>query len=80
MTTALDPEQARLANLRRRAFMLERHHRARGPDGKSALAVRAGRLGGLRTVERHAPGRAWGLRMALKRWHHVGLPWEEAVI
>ena len=71
MGAARDPEQQRVANLRRRAFMLERHAAARGPDGKSRLAVEAGRLGGLRTVERHGPASAWGLRMALHRHHGI---------
>jgi hypothetical protein len=76
MPAALDPEQERVANLRRRAAMLELHDRARGPDGKSKLAVSAGRRGGQRTAERHGTGRAWGLGMALLRWHHIPLPVE----
>lgn len=51
--------------------MLERHARARGPDGKSVLATEAGRKGGQRTAERHGGGSAWGLRMALRRWHKI---------
>ncbi len=75
MARALDPEQQRLANLRRRAAMLERHERARDPlTGKSTIAVSAGRRGGQRTVERHGSGSAWGLRMALLRHHGVPLP------
>lgn len=74
MPRALDPEQERIANLRRRASMLERHHRARDPlTGKSMLAVEAGRRGGERTAERHGGGSAWGLRMALKRWHAIAV-------
>ena len=73
MPAAIDPEQERIANLRRRAAMLERHARARNAEGKSALAVGAGRTGGLATVARHGTGSAWGLRMALKRWHGVEL-------
>jgi hypothetical protein len=53
--------------------MQARHEAARGPDGKSRLAVEAGRLGGLRSVERHGSGSAWGIRMALRRWHGVPL-------
>jgi len=75
MPRALDPEQERVANLRRRASMLERHARARDPfTGKSRIAVEAGRQGGRRTVERHGGGSAWGLRLALRRWHGVSLP------
>jgi len=73
-----DPEVQRIANLRRRAAALERHAAARDPlTGKSHLAVAAGRLGGLKTVERHGPGSAWGLRMALCRWHGIPLPRKE---
>ena len=72
MPAALDPRQERVANLRRRASMLERHEAAHDPvTGKSKLAVAAGRLGGQRTAERHGGGSAWGLRMALRRWHGV---------
>lgn len=79
MPIALDPEQQRIANMRRRASMLERHERARDPEtGKSLIAVAAGRLGGERTAERHGGGSAWGLRMALWRWHGVALGGEDA--
>ena len=72
MPVALDPEQQRIANMRRRASMLERHERARDPEtGKSAIAVEAGRRGGERTAELHGGGSAWGVRMALRRWHNV---------
>lgn len=58
--------------MRRRAAMLERHEAARDADtGKSRIAVAAGRLGGQRTAERHGGGSAWGLRLALKRWHGI---------
>lgn len=74
MPRALDPEQDRIANMRRRASMLARHERARDPEtGKSLIAVEAGRRGGERTAERHGGGSAWGLRMALRRWHGVSL-------
>jgi hypothetical protein len=58
--------------------MLERHAAARGPDGKSCLAVAAGRLGGLRNVERYGPAAAWGLRLALWRHHRVPLRYERS--
>lgn len=75
MSAALDPEVARVANMRRRAAALERHARDRDPEtGKSRLAVRAGHLGGLRTVEKHGCPSAWGLRMALRRHYGVPLP------
>ncbi len=74
MPRALDPAQQRIANLRRRAAMLERHAAERDPaTGRSALAVAAGRLGGQRTAERHGGGSAWGLRLALRRWHGIPL-------
>jgi hypothetical protein len=74
MPRALDPEQERVANLRRRAAMLARHAAARDPKtGKSELATRAGRRGGLRTVERHGSSSVWGLRMALRRHHGIAL-------
>jgi len=71
---APDPEAARIANMRRRAAALERHARAKGPDGKSTLAVAAGRAGGRKTADRLGCPSAWGLRLALRRWHGVGLP------
>jgi hypothetical protein len=72
-----DAEQQRIANLRRRAAMLERHARARDPlTGKSTLAVEAGRKGGMVTAYRVGSPSAWGLRMSLKRWHGVELPAE----
>jgi hypothetical protein len=79
MPRALDPEQQRVANMRRRAAMLARHDAARDPEtGKSKIAVEAGRRGGQRTVERFYDQQGsiadWGLRMALKR--HYGIPIE----
>jgi hypothetical protein len=79
MGAALDPEQQRVANMRRRAYMLEKHEKSKGPDGKSTLARKAGRVGGQRTAERHGGGSAWGLRMALHRWHGVPLPTHDGV-
>jgi len=72
VSAALDPEVARIANMRRRAAALERHARDRDPEtGKSRLAVRAGRAGGQKTAEKHGCPSAWGLRMALRRHHGV---------
>jgi hypothetical protein len=75
LAAALDPEQQRVGNMRRRAFMLRRHALAQDPlTGKSALAVAAGRKGGQRTAEQHPSPSAWGLSMALLRHHGVPLP------
>ncbi len=73
---AHDTAQQRVANMRRRAAMLARHDAARGEDGKSRLAVAAGRRGGQRTAEKMGPPRAWAVHMNLKRHHGVPLPWE----
>jgi hypothetical protein len=51
--------------LRIRLAALKRHAAARGPDGKSELAVAAGKASG-RTRE---GDRAWALDMALRRWY-----------
>ena len=78
MPRALDPEQQRIANMRRRAAALAQHASQRDPEtGKSKLATYAGHLGGIRTAERHGSSRAWALRMNLKRWHHIDLPDKE---
>ena len=75
MPRAIDPEQERVANMRRRAAMLMRHARATDPDtGKSSIAVAAGRAGGQRTIERYGSSTAWGLSMALRRHYGVRLP------
>jgi hypothetical protein len=41
------------------------HDAARGPDGRSSLAVAAGRASGRERQD----DSAWGLDMALRRWH-----------
>jgi len=70
MGRALDPEVQRVANMRRRLAMLERHSAARDPEsGKSAIAVAGGRIAGQRNIERHGGSSARGLRLALARWH-----------
>ena len=48
-----------------RLAALRRHAAARGADGKSELAVAAGKASG-KTRE---GDRAWALDMAIKRWH-----------
>jgi hypothetical protein len=75
MARALDPEQQRVANMRRRAHMLEVHARNRDPlTGKSALAAAGGRVGGPAAANRFGCASSWGLRMSLLRWHGVPLP------
>jgi hypothetical protein len=74
MPRGSDGERQRIANMKRRAAMLERHARNLDPTtGKSRLAVEAGRKGGRATVERQVSPKAWALRMNLKRWHGVEL-------
>ncbi|MFH1483365.1 MAG: hypothetical protein ABIG98_03815 [Chloroflexota bacterium] len=51
--------------MRLRLAALKRHAAARGEDGKSALAVAAGKASG---ASREADT-AWGLQMALRRWY-----------
>ena len=58
-----DRERARRFRLRLAA--LKRHAAARGEDGKSALAVAAGKASG---ASREADT-AWGLELALRRWY-----------
>lgn len=59
----------RARRLKLRLAMLQRHNAARGPDGKSALAVEAGRRAGAIAVEKAGSGEILGLMLALKRWH-----------
>lgn len=58
-------ERERVRRLRIRLAALQRHARARGPDGKLILAVRAGQASG----RRRAGDSAWGLALALRRWY-----------
>ena len=77
MARHIDPETQRVANMRRRLFMLRRHASLRDPaTGKSTLAQRAGRLGGLRTVSKLDGPSAWGLSMALRRWYQIPIEGE----
>ena len=48
-----------------RLAALKRHAAARGRDGKSELAVAAGRA----SARGRHDDEAWGLEMALRRWH-----------
>jgi hypothetical protein len=75
----LDPEQQHIKSMKCRLAALRRHAALRDPlTGKSTLAIRAGRLGGQRTASKLGCPAAWGLSMALKRWHNVPLPQEPA--
>jgi hypothetical protein len=64
-------EAARKAHLKRRLRMLERHNQARDPQtGKSTIAVAGGQAAARTNVERDPGGpSAFGLRLALRRWH-----------
>ncbi len=66
MATPADREHVR--RMRIRLAALKRHAAARNQNtGKSALAVAAGKASG-RTRE---GDRAFGLELALRRWHNV---------
>ena len=51
--------------LRIRLAALRRHAAARGPDGKSTIAVDAGRS----SARRRLGDSAWGLEQAIRRWY-----------
>jgi hypothetical protein len=71
----LRERRKKAANLKRRLATLRQHERARGPDGKSSIAQAGGRVGGRRRAGSFEGGpTAWGLAMALKRWHGIELP------
>ncbi len=53
--------------LKIRLVALRRHAAARGPDGKSELAVAAGKS----SARQRAGDTAWGLDLAIRRWHGV---------
>ena len=64
MSTAESREHLR--RLRIRLAALKRHRAARDPlTGKSTLAVDAGRA----SAKQREGDRAWGLDLAIKRWH-----------
>ena len=54
--------------LKIRLAALKRHAAARGADGKSELAVAAGKASG----RQREGDEAWGLELALRRWHSDG--------
>ena len=58
-------EREHTRKLRIRLAALKRHAAARGPDGKSKLAVAAGKASGIA----REGDQAFGLELALKRWH-----------
>ncbi len=58
-------DRERVRRLRLRLAALKRHAAARGEDGKSTLAVAAGKASG---ASREADT-AWGLELALRRWY-----------
>ncbi len=58
-------DRERVRRLRLRLAALKRHAKARGEDGKSDLAVAAGKASG---ASREGD-KTWGLELALQRWH-----------
>ena len=63
MGTPADRERVR--RMRIRLAALKRHAAAKGPDGKSELAVSAGKASGRQREGDHA----FGLELALRRWY-----------
>ena len=64
-TTPATTERERVRRMRIRLAALRRHAQAKGVDGKSELAVAAGKQSG----RARAGDSAFGLDLALKRWH-----------
>ena len=62
-------QRERRRRLKIRLAALKRHAAARGPDGRSELAVAAGKKSG---AQREGDV-AWGLDLALRRWHSAEL-------
>lgn len=58
-------QRERRRRLKIKLAALRRHAAARGPDGRSELAVAAGKKSG---VQREGDA-AWGLELAIRRWH-----------
>ena len=66
----LNAKRRRAANLKRRQAALRQHRHARLPDGRSAVALKGGLIGGRRRAEGHPGGpRGLGLELAMRRWH-----------
>ena len=63
MSTPTERDHVRRMKIRLAA--LRRHAAARGPDGKSELAVAAGKA----SARGREDEQAWGLEMAIRRWH-----------
>ncbi len=65
---ASDGRQRRLANLKRRLFMIGFHRANRLPDGRSAVAVRGGKAAWRKRAASHPGGeRGLALELAMKR-------------
>ena len=58
-------DRERVRRLRIRLAALRRHAAARGPDGRSELAVAAGKASGIA----REGDKVWALDMAIRRWH-----------
>ena len=58
-------EREHVRRLKIKAAALERHRASRGPDGKSLLAVEAGRASGVKRLG----DKGWAVRMAIRRWY-----------
>ena len=58
-------QRERARRLKIRLAALRRHRAAKGPNGKSELAVSAGKASG----RQREGDRAWALDMAIKRWY-----------
>ena len=65
MEMSTPEERERIRRLRIRLAALRRHSVAKGADGRSELAIAAGKKSGAARIG----GRAFGLELALKRWH-----------
>ena len=63
MTPAEQRERGRRLKIRLAA--LRRHAAARGADGKSTIAVEAGKA----SARQREGNQAWGLDLAIRRWH-----------
>ena len=62
---ATPPDRERVRRMRIRLAALRRHAAAREPDGKSELAVAAGK----KSVATREGVRVFGLELALRWWH-----------
>ena len=68
VATAQCERRRRLANLKRKLFMIGHHRANRLPDGRSAIAVRGGKAAWRKRVAAHPGGeRGLALELAMKR-------------